>query len=111
MLFFCTAISEFNKGYVRVLGDYDEEDEEESQSADNGEDSGDGSGVEDKEEVSDAEKQFRWLSMIDAVSETTRLSWDAVYRMNIYEFFNIYFYAVEKNRRKQKSFDNLRNTR
>lgn len=47
--------------------------------------------------------------MIDNVSETTRLPWPEVYRMNIYEFFNIYHYLIEKGRRRQAEYDKINN--
>jgi hypothetical protein len=41
------------------------------------------------------------MAMIDAVSETTRLPWDEVYRMGIFEFFNIYSYTLRKWKQQQ----------
>ena len=47
--------------------------------------------------------------MIDAVSETSRLSWDAVYAMGIYEFFAIYNYTIDKWRKKEKTMQDIAN--
>lgn len=49
------------------------------------------------------------MNCVDNVSETTRLGWDEVYKMNIYEFFNIYLYTLEKGRRKKAEYDKIAN--
>lgn len=45
----------------------------------------------------DEESYFSWLALVDRVSETKRVSWDAVFAMNIYEFFNIVAYTKHKD--------------
>ena len=45
---------------------------------------------------------FQWYSLIDGVSETTRESWNVVWGMGIYEFFNIVAYRNEKSERQKE---------
>ena len=45
----------------------------------------------------DEESYFNWLTLVDRVSETKRVSWDDVFMMNIYEFFNIVSYNKHKD--------------
>ena len=45
---------------------------------------------------------FGWLSLIDCVSETTRLNWNEVWKMGVYEFFNYVTYYNEKMRRREE---------
>ena len=93
--FFCKLVNEFNENYP----DFIHKDSEEADSE--GEESGgEGEAEGDTGKISESEKTFRWLSHIDSVSETLRVSWDDVFSMNVYEFFNILSYVKEKNRRR-----------
>lgn len=48
---------------------------------------------------SESTSSYVWFSLIDAVSETVREPWNNVWKMNIYEFFNILSYREEKYKR------------
>lgn len=97
MLFFCDELKTFNSersaGIDMEGGDDGDEGEESG-------DKGESEGVEG--EIDQSERTYRWLGLIDTVSETKRVSWDDAYEMNVYEFFNIISYAKEKARRKQE---------
>ncbi len=45
---------------------------------------------------------FGWLSLIDKVSATVRKSWDDVFSMNVYEFFNIVSYLRWRDEREKQ---------
>ena len=58
----------------------------ENEDEDSGPDSG-GSGFADK---------WGWISHVDGVSETMRVSWDDVFRMPAIEFLNVVCYRKDK---------------
>lgn len=47
------------------------------------------------------------MSLVDEVSETVRDTWDSVWGMNIYLFFNLAVYAREKRKREKESMDKM----
>ena len=54
---------------------------------------------EDVDEEKNAESETNseiWLIFLDQVSEVTRISWDKLWEMNIYEFFTYLVYAKNK---------------
>lgn len=57
------------------------------------------------ENESNVTSSFQWFSLVDGVSETTRLNWNEVWMMNIYEFFNIVSYRNEKFERQKEQIN------
>ena len=66
-----------------------QEDEEEGREGDD-----DGAGKDYGEEDTGF-NTFSWLMMVNKVSNRTKLDWNKVWDMNIYEFFNILKFDIE----------------
>lgn len=73
------------------MGD-EEENEEGEESRGKNKDEGD-SGETTPNSFSD---KWGWIHAVDEVSETTRESWETVFKMNIVEFLNILCYIRDK---------------
>lgn len=61
--------------------------------------------TEYKDDGGDAESNFKWLKLIDNVSETVREPWNKVWEMNVYEFFNIVSYYNWKMETQKKAVE------
>jgi len=88
MLFFYTLMSKFNKGYRNLFCISDKEDDEEGEG-----------------EVTFSSK-WGWIYYIDIISELTKNSWDKVFEMGIYEFFNLLAYRKDKQNEIEKAKNN-----
>lgn len=70
----------------------------------------DNEGQREKGEVATSDNEFgnrwRWIALIDRVSETVRDSWEKVFAMNIYEFFNILCYSIDKSNEEKRQLEN-----
>lgn len=42
------------------------------------------------------------MRMVDTVSETLRQPWSEIWLLGIYEFFNVFAYAVDRARRREE---------
>ena len=73
---------------------------------------GQGEAGDTEEDRSDAEgdSQFGWTSCVDAVSETCRCSWDAVWTMSVIEFLNILCYRKDKQEQEKRMMEKWRKT-
>lgn len=87
-------VQKFVEGYNTLFNKEDEEADEE------GEEQGDGG--EDEGSHSTFGEKWRWISIVDRVAETVRDSWDKVMQMNVYEFFNILCYAIDKSEEERR---------
>ena len=54
--------------------------------------------------------KWGWIQCVDAVSDTCRCSWDAVWEMGIIEFFNILCYRKDKQEQEKRSLEKWRKT-
>jgi len=75
----------FNRNYSNLFGTEDTEDGEEGET-----DGGPAEGIDKFAE------NWGYVRFVDRVSELTRKTWDEVFEMNVYEFFNIIAYAKDK---------------
>ena len=93
MQFFSDSLSQFNKGYSSLFGIVDEEENEEGE-----EPGGKEKTDRDSEETTpnSFSAKWGWIHAVDEVSETTRESWETVFKMNIVEFLNILSYIRDK---------------
>lgn len=48
---------------------------------------------------------YAWLSVVDIVSETLRISWHEVYHIPVIEFLNIAAYRKEKGRKEKEALE------
>ena len=95
--FFDHAIAQFNKGYNFLSPEEDAEGAEEGEGRDQAQsDSGGDAG------------NYKWLRLIDLVSETTHERWSDIWTMGIYEFFNYLSYVLEKNRREKAEIEKFK---
>lgn len=64
-------------------------------------------GEEEEDGGSDSEfgKRWKWVAMVDRVSETVRDSWEKVFTMNVYEFFNIVCYRIDKDNEDKRNME------
>jgi hypothetical protein len=68
--------------------------------------------ISDKEDVEEGEgevtfsSKWGWIYYIDIISELTKNSWDKVFEMGIYEFFNLLAYRKDKQNEIEKSKNN-----
>ena len=94
--FFSKEVSELNKVYGNLFGIDDEEDGEEGEGP---EDTDDDEGVErEADGVSETfARKWGWLSMVNEVSDITKLTWYQVFEMTVVEFLNICCYSRDKN--------------
>lgn len=93
-------VQQFVDGYSTLFNKEDEEnDEEGDEPRDHREDEGNNSTFGEK---------WKWIAIVDRVSETVRDSWEKVMQMNVYEFFNILCYAIDKANEEKRQLDNWR---
>jgi hypothetical protein len=68
--------------------------------------------ISDKEDVEEGEgevtfsSKWGWIYYIDIISELTKNSWDKVFEMGIYEFFNLLAYRKDKQNEIEKAKNN-----
>ena len=79
-----------------------ETDEEREEQGTEGEDGTGNNGAEESEGFS---KKWQWIYLVDCVSEIARSSWDDVYAMNIYTFFNILSYRQDKKAEEKRQIE------
>lgn len=60
------------------------------------------------EETNSFTKKWGWVCIVDAISETLRVSWDDVYQMNIYSFLNVYCYIIDKNNDEKRRIEEFK---
>jgi hypothetical protein len=58
----------------------------------------------------EGDSKWGWVQCVDAVSDTCRCSWDAVWEMGIIEFFNILCYRKDKQEQEKRSLEKWRKT-
>jgi hypothetical protein len=62
-----------------------------------------------EEETSGGDSEFgirwKWIATVDRVSETIRDSWEKVFDMNIYEFFNVLCYSIDKANEEKRQLE------
>lgn len=87
-------VQKFVKGYSTLFNQTDEEEDEEGEEY-RGEEEDDGGN-------SEFGKKWRWIRTVDRVSETCRCSWDEVFNMGVYEFFNILCYSIDKKNEEER---------
>lgn len=85
----------FNQGY--------EEDDEERK--EQGTEDEDGTGNNGTEESEGFGSKWKWVFLVDCISEITRSSWDNVYAMNIYTFFNLLSYRQDKKEEEKRQLE------
>jgi hypothetical protein len=56
------------------------------------------------------ENYFGWLSLVDQVSETERISWNEAFSLNIFEFFNILSYSRWKANKQKEQIEKWKRT-
>lgn len=86
-----------------MFGKTDEEGNEEGERQRESEQDEDGNNSDT--EGSEFGRKWGWISFVDAVSETTRNSWDEVYQMNPYMFFNILSYRRDKQEEEKRQIE------
>lgn len=90
--FYISLIKEFNSSYPQIFVVYE-----------GGEDE-----LGDEQDASGTQ-QTNWLTLIDSVSDLTKINWNDIWKLNIYDFFNYYVYAKEKNERQLQKIQKLKN--
>jgi hypothetical protein len=50
-------------------------------------------------------EKWGYIKMIDIVSETTKDSWDKVSEYNVFQFFNIFCYYIDKTNEQKRQMD------
>lgn len=105
MLFFSTAVSEFNKAYSGLFG-LDDEDSDEKDKGRGDEDEDEGGSGEDSG-VEGFFARWSWFYNVDVVSETLRISWDEVLQKSIVEFLNVLSYRKDKSNWERDSIKKL----
>lgn len=48
---------------------------------------------------------FSWLCLINRVSDRTKISWDRIWDMNVYEFFNYANFDIEYRKMEEKELE------
>lgn len=90
----------FNQGYSSLFNQEVEEDDEE------------GEGQEDKSGVPESNNGFgakwAWVSMIANVSDVTKETWANVLKMDVYSFFNITCYIIDKRQYEKQQIEEWR---
>ena len=99
--FFWEKLSNFNSGYPAIFRTDEEEAEEEEDSKVRG---------DDKAVVAATESYFGWLSWVSSVSEAQRISWDEVWKKDIYEFFNTVSFLKWKADKQKENIERWKNT-
>ena len=107
MLFFYDVISEFNNGYTGLFGEKDEEGEEEDEQGTTSASTTSNRRIEQSYSFG---KKWGWVYWVDRVSETVRDSWNNVYKMNPYEFFNILCYRKDKDEEEKRKLEEWKRT-
>lgn len=108
MLFFCSVIQGINGEFSILFNKADEEnDEEREEQSDEDKDRENDSA----DETDDGGDTYKWLSMVDCVSETTRENWDKVFEYQITQFFNILIYRIEKDKREEEKIKNWKHNK
>ena len=84
-------LASFNKNFSELLECQDEEEQEED----------DRRAMEPAQQGARdfREEYFGWLSVVNLVSDTTKSKWDEVWKMSIYEFFNIWSFITWKDKK------------
>lgn len=95
--FFFEMVRKFIEGYGTLFNKTDEEDVEEGEEQDNKK--------EDNGDHSEFGEKWKWISLVDRVSSTVRESWEKVFNMNVYEFFNILCYSIDKANDEKRRMD------
>lgn len=82
----------------------DQEDEE------SGDDEEDGGSVEGDTEEAGGFNAFNWLLLINRVSERTKLTWEQIWDLNIYTFFNYLQFDVEYRKMEEREMQKWKQT-
>lgn len=98
MWFFSESLSQLNKEYSVLFGIEDEEGED-----------GEGEGSKESTTGNTFGDSWGWIYQVDTVSETVRVSWDEVFKMNIIEFLNILCYIKDKKKEEERQMLKLKN--
>lgn len=85
----------FNQGLEE-----DNEEDEGQRGEEQIEDSDKGSG-----ESNDFITKWRWVYLVDSIAQLTNDSWDKVYEMNIYTFFNLLSYKNDKQAEEKRQME------
>ena len=56
------------------------------------------------------ETYFRWLALVDRVSEVERISFPETFKLSIYEFFNLLSYSRWKDNKTKEQIDRWKRT-
>ena len=84
-----------------------ESSKEDEGQGDDGEVEEDGDG--DREEVTGF-NSFNWLILINKVSDRTKINWNEIWYMNIYEFFNYLQFDVEYKKMEERELEKWKQT-
>ena len=98
MWFFSENLSQLNKEYSVLFGIEDGEGED-----------GEGEGGEESTTGNTFSDKWGWIYQVDTVSETVRVSWDVVFKMNIIEFLNILCYTKDKKEEEKRQMLKMKN--
>ncbi len=94
-------MGKFNEGYSNLFGTQTWEDE-----------GGDETDPEDGQRNETGDINYVWMSVVSAVSDTTKLAWPEVYSMGIVEFLNIFGFIRDRAEREKRQREQyLRNAR
>lgn len=84
-------MGKFNEGYSNLFGTQTWEDE-----------GGDEADPEDGQGNETGDSNYVWMSVVSAVSDTTKLTWPEVYSMGIVEFLNIFGFIRDRAEREKR---------
>ena len=89
-------MGKFNEGYSNLFGTQTWKDE-----------GGDETDPEDGQGNETGDINYVWMSVVSAVSDTTKLTWPEVYDMGIVEFLNIFGFIRDRAEREKRQREQI----